>query len=70
MTLLTLRDKIGCGDGSIRLDLIEDDSIVDAGGHPLAGGGAGNGNFSGGETHTIDKTPPVLSSIVRAKAEA
>ncbi len=47
----------GTGDGSLQLNLVDDDSIVDAGNAPLGGAGAGNGNFDG-QTYTVDKTPP------------
>jgi tartrate-resistant acid phosphatase type 5 len=58
----------GSGDGSIRLDLIDDDSIVNGIGTSLGNTGAGNGNFSNGESHTIDKTAPIVTSIQRASA--
>jgi len=41
------------GNGTIRLDLIDNDSIVDADPTPLGGPGAGNGNFTSGEVYTI-----------------
>ncbi|MBI5945198.1 MAG: metallophosphoesterase [Chloroflexi bacterium] len=56
----------GNGDGTLRLDLIDDDSIVH--GNSLGGAGLGNGNFVSGEIYTIDKTPPVVTSIIRASA--
>ena len=37
----------GTGTGTIGLNLIDDDSIVDASGTPLGGTGAGNGTFIG-----------------------
>lgn len=39
------------GQGPIRLDLVDDDSIVDAGLNPLGGVGAGNGSYSAGESY-------------------
>lgn len=54
----------GSGNGSIRLDLVDDDSIVDAANSSLAGTGLGNGNFTSGEVYTIDKTPPAVSGIM------
>ncbi|MFO0864209.1 MAG: Ig-like domain-containing protein [Gemmataceae bacterium] len=54
----------GTGDGTIRLDLADDNSIKDilnlpiGGEHPLGGPVAGDGNFSTGQFYTIDKTPP------------
>lgn len=56
----------GRGDGTIRLDLYDNDSIVDATANPLGGAGVGNGNFSAGAVYTIDKTPPSTISILRS----
>jgi tartrate-resistant acid phosphatase type 5 len=56
----------GSGDGTIRLDLIDDDSIVNGFGTSLGKTGTGNGNFSNGESYTIDKTAPIVTSIQRA----
>ena len=55
----------GAGDGSLQLNLVDDDSITDALGNKLGGAGVGNGNFAG-QTFTIDKTPPALVSIALA----
>ncbi len=49
------------GDGTLRLDLIDDDSIVDAGGNPLGGPGAGNGDFTAGEAYVIVPQLPVAA---------
>jgi hypothetical protein len=35
---------------------MDDDSILDASGQPLGGAGAGNGNFTNGETYTVKKS--------------
>lgn len=64
----TVSVNTGSGDGTIRLDATDDDTIVDAGGSPLGGPGAGNGDFVGQEVYTIDKTSPEATSIVRADA--
>jgi Tol biopolymer transport system component len=45
----------GSGNGTIRLDVVDDDSIIDASGIPLGGVGVGNGNFNTGEMYTINK---------------
>jgi len=52
-------------DGTLRLDLVDDDSIISGSLQPLGGVGLGNGNFSNGETYTIDRTPPKTISITR-----
>ncbi|HKR64916.1 MAG TPA: lamin tail domain-containing protein, partial [Thermoanaerobaculia bacterium] len=58
----------GNGSGTIRLDVTDNDTI-NTGGVPLGGAGNGNGNFTTGEVFTIDKTGPLVTSIVRAGAE-
>lgn len=65
--LYTLTIATGTGAGTLRLDLVDDDSIVDALGHPLGGAGAGNGSFSIGEAYTINKIPvTILSETFRS----
>ncbi|WP_419189032.1 SdrD B-like domain-containing protein [Stieleria marina] len=54
----------GSGDGSVRLDLIDNDSIVNGQNKSLGGNGTtGNqdGSFTTGESYTIDKTVPTTS---------
>lgn len=58
----------GSGDGTIRLDVVDDDSVKDDSAKPLGGAGAGNGNFSGGEVYTVIKTTPSVTSILRLDA--
>lgn len=53
----------GSGDGTLRLDLADDDSIISSLGVPLGWSGIGNGNFPSGETYLVDKTPPSVLSI-------
>jgi hypothetical protein len=50
--------------GSLRLDVVDDDSILDTTGNSIGGPGAGNGSFTAGETYTI--LNPSVSSITRA----
>jgi hypothetical protein len=54
------------GDGTLKLDLIDDDSVLNKDLIPLGGQGIGNANFTSAEFFTIDKTPPQITSIVRA----
>ncbi len=56
----------GVGDGELRLDLADDDSIHNALGISLGGEGIGNSNYTSGEKYTVDRTPPLATSIVRA----
>lgn len=43
----------GNGQGSLRLDLIDNDSILDAMNQPLGGTGTGNGSFTGGQVYRV-----------------
>ncbi len=52
----TVAVNTGSGAGTLRLDLIDDDSIQDAGGNPLGGSGAGDGNFITGQVYTFNET--------------
>ena len=57
----------GAGNGTIRLDVLDDDTIKDASNNPLGGVGLGNGDFTTGEVYTIaDITPPQVEAIVRS----
>jgi hypothetical protein len=66
-TTYTVRVNTGSGDGTIRLEVIDDDSILNASGQPLGGAGAGNGNFTTGESYTVKKSP-VNTIVVRFKS--
>ncbi|HUW63072.1 MAG TPA: immunoglobulin-like domain-containing protein [Candidatus Bathyarchaeia archaeon] len=48
--------------GTLGLNLVDNDSIVDAASNKLGGTGAGNGNFTG-QVYDIDKIPPTSCSI-------
>ena len=43
--------------GTLRLDLADDDSVVDAAGNPLGGAGIGNGGLTG-QAYAVDTTAP------------
>ncbi len=61
----TVTVNTGTGDGTLRLDLIDDDSILDNFiGNPLGGVGAGNGSFTTGEVYTINKSTPIVAPVV------
>ena len=49
----TVSVATGTGSGAIRLNVVDDDSILDADSNPLGGVGAGNGAFSGGEAYIV-----------------
>jgi len=59
----TIAVDTGTGSGTLRLDLMDDNSIINVYSTPL--GGAGAQNFTTGEVYDIDKTPPTVISIVR-----
>ncbi len=59
----TVTVNTGFGDGTLRLDLTDNDSVLNGIGIPLGGVGAANGNFSAGTTYTVDKTPPAVTAI-------
>ncbi|HSO13400.1 MAG TPA: hypothetical protein VLT51_13570 [Anaerolineales bacterium] len=52
-TTYTVTVNTGSGDGTIRLDVVDDDSIVNAAFIPLGGVGIANGNFTLGEIYTV-----------------
>ncbi|MCC7118517.1 MAG: PD40 domain-containing protein [Anaerolineales bacterium] len=58
----------GSGDGTLRLDVVDDDSVKDGASKPLGGAGAGNGNFNSGEEYVVAKTAPAVVSILRLDA--
>src|SRR5207302_899213 len=57
----------GSGDGTVGLNLVDDDSIQDGASNKLGGtgtSGAGDGSFTG-QVYAIDKTAPIVQSINR-----
>ncbi|MBI4785155.1 MAG: DUF4347 domain-containing protein [Oscillatoriophycideae cyanobacterium NC_groundwater_1537_Pr4_S-0.65um_50_18] len=60
----TVTVNTGTGQGTLRLDLVDDDTIQNGASAPLGSTGVGNGDFAG-QTYTIDKTPPQVFSITR-----
>ncbi len=58
--------NVGTGSsGTLRLDVVDNDTILDASLQPLGGVGQGNGSFTAGEVYTIDRGYPVVSGITR-----
>jgi len=49
----TVNVYTGLGVGSLRLDVVDDGSIVDTLGNPLGGPGPGNGNFTAGQSYSV-----------------
>ena len=63
-TTVTVTVDTGTGDGILRLNLLDDDTIVDTLGNLLGGNGAGNGNYTGGELYAIDRTGPEAGNLI------
>jgi len=61
-SVYTVAVNTGSGSGTIRLDVLDDDTIKDTDNNRLGGLGVGSGNFTAGETYTIDKS--LISTIV------
>jgi hypothetical protein len=60
----TVRVNAGKRNGNIRLDVVDNDSVIDSAGNPLGGVGAGNGDFSAGETYLINKSITTLKTSI------
>ena len=56
-TSYTVTVDTGSSNGTIRLDVTDDDTIEDTSNNPLGGVGAGNGDFSAGEIYLVLKAP-------------
>jgi Lysyl oxidase len=54
----------GTGAGTLRLDVMDHDSIISLSGARLGGAGAGNGNFTAGEVYTVQQPPPQVYATV------
>ena len=57
----TVTANTGAGDGTLRLDLVDNDTIVDDAGTPLGGSGNGNGDFAG-EAYSVFHTPGIYGT--------
>lgn len=66
-TSYTVTVNAGTGDGTLRLDLQDNDSIVDAYSVPL--GGLGGGTITPGDVYTLDRTAPTVLSILKMDAD-
>ena len=56
----TVTANTGTGNGTLGLNLVDNDTILDTSANPLGGTGSGNGNFTG-QSYTIDKTAPTVT---------
>ena len=51
----------GTGEGTLRLDVSDDDTIIDTAGVSIGGLGPDNGDFVTGEVYDVDRTPPAVT---------
>jgi len=56
-TAYTVNVNTGTGSGTLRLNVVDNDSIIDGSSNSLGGVGAGNGSFTDGETYTVSGMP-------------
>ena len=56
----TVTANTGTGNGTLGLNLVDNDTILDTSANRLGGTGSGNGNFTG-QSYTIDKTAPTVT---------
>jgi hypothetical protein len=54
-TTYTVTVSTGTGSGTLRLDVVDDDTILDGVGNKLGGAGLNNGNYTAGQVYTISK---------------
>ncbi|MGD8452380.1 MAG: Ig-like domain-containing protein [Phycisphaerae bacterium] len=67
-TTRTVTVTVNNGTGTVQLNLVDDDSIVDSSSLPLATVGTGNGN-STGETYMVDSVGPTVTLASTAPAQ-
>lgn len=62
----TVTANVGSGEGTLRLKVLDDDSIVDTSGYELGGVGFGNGEFFYGQGYTVrtSTATPTFTSVV------
>jgi len=51
----------GNGEGTLGINITDDDSVLDAADNPLGGAGAGNGSFTSGEVYNLDQVKPTVA---------
>ncbi|MBL0268188.1 MAG: choice-of-anchor D domain-containing protein [Chitinophagaceae bacterium] len=63
-TTYSVNVNTGSGNGTIRLDMVDNNSIVDAASNPLGGAAVGDGDFTTGQVYDIEKLP--ILTVVKA----
>jgi len=59
-----LHARSGVGAGTVRIDLVDDDTITTTLGAKLGGSGKFNGSFAGGEVYTVVQPAPQVQSTI------
>jgi glucose/arabinose dehydrogenase len=67
-SLYTITVDTGNGNGTIRLDLVDNDTILNEAGKKLGGAGTDDGSYMTGQTYRIDRTAPTVVSSVRVNS--
>jgi predicted outer membrane repeat protein len=62
-TIYTVTVDTGSGEGTLRLDVIDDNTIQDLTSSPLGGPDLNDGDFTTGEFYTIDATAPTVGAF-------
>jgi hypothetical protein len=55
--------RSGVGSGTLKVNLIDNDTILSSGGAKLGGVGTGNGSFTNGEVYNVVQPPPEIQGI-------
>jgi len=64
-SLWSVTVNTGSGVGTLQLNLVDNDTILDGSANMLGGVGAGNGNFTTGSTLAVDRVAPTVLSVTR-----
>jgi hypothetical protein len=64
-TARTVTISTGTGSGILRLNVIDNDTIIDALNNKLGGTGMDNGNFTSGETYLIRPSNSMFLPLIR-----
>src|SRR5258706_2633167 len=65
-TTYTVTVNTGFGNGTVRLDVVDNNTIIDAARNPLGGVNVGDGDFINGEIYTVAKPANIRVSIGNA----
>lgn len=60
-TAFTITVNTGSGDGLLKLNILDNDTILDTNVRPLGDNGLGNGDYTAGQTYSVDKTTPTVT---------